>query len=48
MPLGQGLEIFSTHPLTPKRNEALEAHSEAQGWSLEGETTPLPEEFGSE
>ncbi|MEO0534930.1 MAG: M48 family metallopeptidase [Cyanobacteria bacterium P01_A01_bin.123] len=45
LPLGQGPEVFSTHPLTPKRIADLEAYSQAQGWSLEGPSTPLPETF---
>lgn len=45
LPLGQGPEFFSTHPLTPKRIKALEAYSQAQGWPLNGTPTPLPDTF---
>lgn len=41
------LERFaSTHPLDQDRIEQIERTAEAENWSLTGELTPLPENFG--
>ena len=40
----QLLEWQSTHPLTESRIEYLEALAVKQGWALEGEPTPLPDQ----
>jgi predicted Zn-dependent protease len=39
----EGPEFLSTHPLTEKRIKELNAMTEARGWALEGEMTPLTE-----
>ena len=40
---GEGPALLSTHPLSRERIAAIEALAEAEGWSLEGERTLLPE-----
>lgn len=39
--------IFSSHPLDQQRIDAIGALASSNGWSMTGETTPLPAEFGS-
>lgn len=40
-----GSEYFQTHPLTKKRIATLEALANEKGWPMEGEVTPLPQNF---
>lgn len=41
-PSGVDVEILRSHPYSDKRWQVLKAHAQQQGWSVDGELTPLP------